>query len=78
MKHKHNKNLNTAITLTQDLLIRPTQKINIKKKKKPQNKSYLKPKNKKMQAFKKKKKLEGPNLTPSPGRAQINKVILSC
>ena len=40
IKYKHNKNLSTAITLTQDLLIRPTQKKR-KKKHNTQNKSYL-------------------------------------
>ena len=55
IKHKYNKNLSTAITLTQNLLIKPTLK------KKKQILSITE---------KKKKKLEGPKLTPSPGRVQ--------
>ena len=61
IKHKHNKNLSTAITLTQNLLIRPT-------KKKKNTKQIL-------SITKKKKKLEGPNLTPSPGRVQAALMI---
>ena len=53
--------------MTKELLIRPTQK---KKKKKYKTKQILSITKKKKKCRLLKKKLEGPNLTPSTGRVQ--------
>ena len=56
---------------TRTRIATPNKAYPPKKKKKKKNTKQI------LFITQKKKKLEGPNLTPSPGRAQINKVILS-